>query len=192
MLNRHRQDSATRIGITGSPATGKKTVGAFLSKELGLEIISINEYALTHKLGVWKKGEFEVDTESLKGKILTKDRIVVGHLLPYVIPKRDLDFVAILRCSPLVLMKRYLERAYSEPKIEENLEAEALDIIAQKALDVFGREKVSEFDTTSKKSSSVAYEIVETLAGRRKYSFSKIGWLNIKSERELKRLLSGK
>ena len=40
-----------RIGITGSPGTGKKTLGELLSKILQEEFVSINDYAIRQGYG---------------------------------------------------------------------------------------------------------------------------------------------
>jgi len=167
-----------RIGVTGSPATGKRSVGLALSELLGLDFLSINDYAMRKKLGRWKNGEFEVDTTRFKGRIPCKGKVVVGHLLPYVVPGKDLDFVAILRCSPSVLRKRYSERGYAMTKIKENIQAEALDIVSMKALSVFGMKKVSEFDTTrTRDPETTARRIVATIQGKRERTFGEVSWL---------------
>ena len=186
-------DIPTRIGVTGSPGTGKKSIGLALSKMLGLSFLSVNEYAKSYKIGHWNGGEFEVDTVRLKGKIPCEGRVVVGHLLPYVLSPKSLQFVAILRCSPSVLRKRYAERGYSTTKIQENLQAEALDIISQKAFSTFGRKKVSEFDTTmTRNPQTTAQRIVATIRGKRSRTFGTFSWLeDAKSEGRLRLMLMG-
>ena len=191
VLNDRHFRMPTRIGITGYPATGKKSIGLALSRITGLNFLSINEYAISRKYGRWKGGEFEVDIQRLEGKIPTEGNVVVGHLLPYVIPRNEVEFVAILRCSPAVLKKRYAERAYSKSKILENIEAEALDIIAQKALSVFGEKKVSEFNTTrTRNPETTTRKIIATLRGKRERTFGAINWMGrTKSAGQLTSLL---
>lgn len=154
------------IGITGSPGTGKKAVGKKLAKLAGLRFISLNGLAQKQKTGFFDGSEFLVNTEELrKKKIDTKGAVLVGHLLPYVIPTYNLDFVAILRCSPAVLQRRYTKRGYSRQKISDNLQAEMLDLVSFEALRAYGRYKISEFDTTRKKTETIASEIIQTLKG---------------------------
>jgi adenylate kinase len=191
--NRHF-DMPTRIGVTGSPATGKRSIGLALSRISGLNFLSINDYAMRHKLGHWMHGEFEVDTARIKGKIPCEGSVVVGHLLPYVVPGNDLEFVAILRCSPSVLRKRYSERAYPMTKIQENIQAEALDLIAQRTLAIFGRKKVSDFDTTrTRNPETTARRIIDTMQGKRARTFGAINWLEAASASagKLRSLLKG-
>ena len=110
----NRVSEPKRIGITGSPGTGKRTLGKHLSKILKEEFVSINDFAVREGYGKKSDDDFVVDVRRLGGKIKTGNRIISGHLLPYVIPDRDLDLVIVLRCSPTVLRKRYDARGYSE------------------------------------------------------------------------------
>ncbi len=182
---------ASRIGITGTPGAGKKSIGKELSKLTGLDLVSLSDIAIQNKQGRWKRGEFQVDVSRVKGKIETRDKIVCGHLLPYLVPSKDMDFVAILRCSPIVLKKRYIERGYSRAKIRGNLESELLDLIAVKSLEVYGQKKVSEFDTTrTKRPRTTALKILATLQGRmgRKFGIAKWSAMSRSSPHVLYRL----
>ena len=60
----------------------------------------------------------------------------------------NLDMVILLRCDPTILKDRLATRNYSEEKINENLEAEALNIIYDEALDNISSDKIFQFDTT--------------------------------------------
>ena len=86
--------------------------------------------------------------------------------------------MAVLRCSPAVLRKRYLKWIYDVLKIEENIEAEMIGVIASKSLEVFGESKLAEFDTSKATPAAVARRIVETLKGNRNPQFGKIDWLS--------------
>lgn len=171
----------TRVGITGSPGTGKKSVGLELARISGLDLLLINEFAIKRKLGTIEDKEFIVDVKKVRRSIDTRRKVTCGHLLPYVIPKSKIDFVAILRCSPVVLRRRYLKRNYDESKIKENLEAEMIGVISSKALEIYGKSKVGEFDTSKATPTVVARRIIETLKGIRKPQFGKIDWLSSQS-----------
>lgn len=178
----------TRIGITGSPATGKKSVGLELAKITGLKFVSVNEFAINGGFGGWVGDEFVVDIRRLRGRIDTKNKIVVGHLLPYVVPRSKLDFVAILRCSPLVLKRRYKRRGYSQSKTIENLEAEMIGDVASASLSAYGIHKLAEIDMTRIRSpSGVANRILDMSIGVKPRSFGKVDWLsNIHSATKLR------
>jgi len=184
-----------RIGITGSPGTGKKSIGKELAKRLNLEFVSINQYAIAGKWGTWKSREFEADWKRLQGKIKTENRVVVGHLLPYLVPNNDLDWIFVLRCSPSVLRKRYEKRHYSERKISENLEAEALGIISQECVEVYAPAKLAEVDTSRIKNPvSAVMQISDIIIGKKRKSYGAIDWLSSASRNpaSLERVLQGK
>ena len=178
MLQKRRSLPA-RIGITGIPGTGKKSVGRELAKISGLDLLLINNFMIEHGLGVWRRDEYLVDLPKARGKINTQGKIVCGHLLPYLVPNSKLDFVVVLRCSPKVLRKRYLERNYPPKKIIENLEGEMIGVIAEKAISIYGKDKVAEFDTTRTRDPRlVAKRIIETIQGERPPSLGKFDWLS--------------
>ncbi|MEF8880236.1 MAG: AAA family ATPase [Candidatus Nanohaloarchaea archaeon] len=142
-----------RVGITGTPGTGKTTVADALDKE----VISVKEFAKQKGLG--KEGElFEVDVEAVNQE-LPEDCWVEGHLAH----KLDLDYCIVLRIRPDILEKRLSKRDYSEEKIEENLEAEKMDLILSEA---FERSKIYEIDTTEKSVEEVVEEIDSAVKNR--------------------------
>ena len=167
------------IGITGSPGTGKKTVGKELAKLLDYDLILLNDLAIEHGKGKWAGSTFQVDTRKLaKMNIKTKGAIVVGHLLPFVVQRNKIDFVAVLRCSPFTLKQRYSKRRYSKKKVAQNIEAELLDLVSFSSLQVFGRKKIAEFDTTETRPDLVAKKIVQTINGTRARHYGLNTWSN--------------
>jgi adenylate kinase len=190
---RNPHTSYSRIGITGSHGTGKRSVARELSRLLNLETLSINEFAIRKGLGIWENNEFLVDIKRLTGRIDTADKIVVGHLLPYVIRDNQLDLVAVLRCSPSELQSRYSRRKYAPSKIAENLEAEAIGLVSAKCADIYQPWKIAEFDTSRvKQPRIIAKRILYTVTGKIPYTFGQIDWLSrAKSPESLARLLKG-
>jgi len=130
----------------------------------------------------------------LRGKINTKDRIIVGHLLPYVIPNHDLDSVIVLRCSPTILRRRYLLRGYSEQKTSENVEAEVLGVISEKCIRRYDFDKVAEIDTSQMRNPrTVATKLFDIIIGKEPKSFGIIDWLSrAKTPSELENIVRGK
>lgn len=171
-----------RIGITGSPATGKRTLGLALTKELGLPFLSLNEVAksggyLVPGVG----GEPLLDSEALRrvaAKILPKGGYVVaGVYLAESIPTGLMDYVIVLRCNPLILARRYEERGYDEKKKKENLTAEFLDSCLEAALQSYGK-KVREVDSTGKEAAQVLGEVLPTLR-RGAFRVGVVDWLSL-------------
>lgn len=135
-----------RIGITGTPGTGKTTV----SEALDQNVISLKDFAMERGLGN-KNDVFEVDIDKVD-EALADDCWVEGHLAH----KLDLDYCIVLRTRPDVLESRLRERGYGKDKIRENVEAEKMDLILSEA---FERTKIYEIDTTEKSVEEVVDEI---------------------------------
>lgn len=143
-----------KIGITGTPGTGKSTI----STHLDGKVIDLKEYLEEKDLGeINENGEIEVEVEELREnapqETENQDLILEGHLVHFL----DLDYCIVLRCRPDVLRERLDERDYSQEKIDENLESEKLDLILSQA--VQRQEKVLEVDTTDKTVEEVLIEV---------------------------------
>ena len=86
------------IVITGNPGVGKHTVTKKISEILNFPIIDIN--IIAKDLGLFEKNENtnDVDTQKL-AKILKEEKlnekIVVGHLAPYVLEKDQVKIIVI-------------------------------------------------------------------------------------------------
>ena len=175
------------IGITGTPATGKKIVGRIIANTLGYEFLEIN--ALARKLGAEvgrRDDEIEVETSIVQKKLprLLKDKksVLVGHLLPHCIPNDYVDYVAVLRCSPRELVKRYTERGYPKSKVKANVVVEAIDLCLSETLIAFKRSKIAEIDTSGRDAKKVAEEVIEKFKNPKKRSFGEISWLRLMVE----------
>lgn len=140
---RSRLAGAMRIALTGVPGTGKSTLAAALAERHAWAVVGLNEFARDHGLLKEKdeaRGSFVVDTRRL-ARALDKEYatalpalLVEGHFAHEI----ECDLVVLLRCDPLVLLDRLRERGWSEAKVRENVEAEALDVLAQEVLDAGG------------------------------------------------------
>lgn len=145
-----------KITVTGTPGTGKTTV----SDNLDMPVIHLTEFVKEKGLGEQKE-EFEVDIPAMVKALEEEtddyeDVVIEGHLAHYY--PADLCFV--LRCDPEVLDERLEERSYSQAKVRENLESEALDIVLAQAVENQGT--VVEIDTTD----LTREEVVDKIEGR--------------------------
>jgi len=154
-----------RIALTGTPGTGKSTVAQHVDD--GFQIVDINALIKdSYNLGVDEQRSSviaDIDRLSkhvrhMQGNVLLEGH--VAHLLP-------VDKVIVLRTYPELLRNRLEQRGWSERKIMENLEAEALDIILVEALDAC--DAVYEIDTSGKTPEHVAESVREIIAGTDKY-----------------------
>lgn len=141
-------------------------------------VVEVNRLAKDKRLlgKVDKRRETrEVDVASLCKAVseddTLRDAILVGHLAHLLI----VDLIIVLRCRPSVLASRLQERGYSKSKVEENVEAEALDVVLIEAVET-GR-IVLEVDTTERSVEEVVDAVEEILAGEReKYAVGHIDW----------------
>lgn len=144
-----------RIALTGTPGTGKTTLASLLP----WRIVDINALV---KAGLnlgrdEERGCLEADMDALAARLDEMEQawpagepvILEGHLSHHFA-----DRAIVLRLSPSELAIRLEERGYSEAKIRENLEAEALDVILVEAVEMCSR--VDEIDTTGKSPQEVA------------------------------------
>lgn len=139
----------TAIFITGTPCTGKTTIASKLNGRL----IKINDLARSHGfiMGVDEKKGYEIiDIEKLSSYLHELIRncdetlIVEGHVAHLL---DGADKIIVLRVHPDKLKARLEARNYSEAKIRENLEAEALGVCSAEAYDKYG-EKTQEINAT--------------------------------------------
>ena len=157
----------TVIFISGTPCTGKTTVANDLNDYLSgngfnSKLIKINDFAIENDLVLgedpdkfYKVIDIDKLNDCLNKKIndfLSEDSdnsikvlIVEGHLSHLC---EGADKMIVLRLNPSILKNRLEERNYSESKIQENLEAEALAVCSAEAYDVYG-ENASEIDVTN-------------------------------------------
>lgn len=139
----------TAVFITGTPCTGKTT----LASKLNGRLIKINDLAINHDfvLGIDEnKGYKVIDIDKLSAYVdeLIKDcdelLIFEGHLSHLC---DGADKVIVLRVDPDILKTRLEARDYSDAKIRENLEAEALGVCSAEAYEKYS-DKVYELDVT--------------------------------------------
>jgi len=153
------------ISISGTPKTGKTSVAKALAKKLGWRLVSLNGLAKEKKLYAGydrsRKSRI-VDIKKLRSevaKISRRERNLIleshySHDMPC-------DVAVILRTSPGELMERMKRAGWNRRKIEENVEAEIMEVVKGEALE--SAKRVLEIDTTGKKPEWVAGQIVRKL-----------------------------
>ena len=161
-----------QIALTGTPGTGKTTVAALLRYRV-LDINSLVRGGMN--LGQDpERGCLEADMDALAGHLdsLESEETVIleGHFSHHFA-----DWAIVLRLSPAALQPRLKKRGYSQSKIRENLEAEALDVILVEAVDMCRR--VDEIDTTGLSAAEVAAMIEDIIEGRLYLPPGQADWL---------------
>lgn len=166
----------TVIFISGTPCTGKTTVATnlndyLISNGFNSRLIKINDFALENDLVLGEDPDKlykVIDIDRLNdclGVEIKKNTdnvlIVEGHLSHLC---DGADKMIILRLNPSILKERLEERNYSESKIQENLEAEALAVCSAEAYEIYGG-NANEIDASDKSIEEVRDLILEIASG---------------------------
>ena len=149
------------IALTGTPGTGKTS----LSQLLDLNTLSINDYYPKISNGKDIEGNWLVDIDKMNKEINVSNfsnTIFEGHTSHFL---DGLDAVIVLRCHPDILKERLGSRNYNDEKIKENLEAEALNIISDEAIEQYGEDNVFEIDTSTNEINNCAEMMVDIING---------------------------
>ncbi len=152
-----------RVAVTGTPGTGKSTVCKILSRQ-GHTVVDLSELANERGLVEPPKkngGPGLVDVKGVAKLGLPDDELVFVY--SHFAHMAAVDIVIVLRCSPKVLRSRLRKRKWSENKIRENLEVEAIDLITAEAVEI--HENVYEVDTTNDDAGQSARQIIEIVKG---------------------------
>ncbi len=143
------------ILITGTPGTGKTTLSQEVAQLTGLNYINIGEVA--------KENNFYLnyDTE-LQSYELDEDKVIDelddmmregGNVVDYhgcdFFPERWFDIVFVLRTGNTLLYERLEKRAYSQRKIQENVQCEIFQTILDEARDSYKPEIVYELQSNT-------------------------------------------
>ena len=133
-----------RIGISGTPGTGKTTLATAVSALTGLPHVDVSGCAKEH-------GWIEARDERRQTGII--DEIAVRrHLQGYADVITDAhyaelfccDYIFVVRCPPKQLINRLIARSYHVEKIRENVLSEMLDTCLVRAIEAVGRSRTYE------------------------------------------------
>jgi len=180
------------FALTGTPGTGKTSVAQTLC-ERGWVVLDLNKIARDHGFITGRDVERDTDLVDLDKvcRFLEKefgdDKVIIleGHWSH----KLQVHRAIVLRCNPKSLARRLRERNYKKGKVEENCEAELVDVILVEAVMALGERNVSEIDTTRKGIRATADAVERILNGDfNNYKVGSVDWSGqlLKGRRPLK------
>ncbi len=162
-----------RIAVTGTPGVGKTSACSFVKS---IPVLHVNELIGTVGMRTGhdpRRKTKVVDVVKLAKLVeaMEGDMILEGHFSHMLHP----DIAVVLRCSPAVLEKRLRAKGWSDAKVRENVEAEAVDVILVETIEDVSQ--VFEIDTTRMDPATVGAEIQEIVSGeRKKYRIGSVDW----------------
>ncbi|KAL8873425.1 MAG: hypothetical protein Q9174_001100 [Haloplaca sp. 1 TL-2023] len=138
------------IIITGTPGVGKTSLCEVLVEATGFQHLSINHVAKERDChDGWDEAtrSWIVDEDKLLDAI-ENEAEQGGYLIDWhvcdVFPKRWIDLVVVLRSNSAILYDRLKARSYAESKLQENMDAEIMEVLLLEARDAFDSEMVIE------------------------------------------------
>jgi adenylate kinase len=159
-------------GITGTPGTGKTLVGTELARR-GHTVVH-----LTTTVGPYVTGDDEerdaqiIDIDRWAADFAPVDGFVEGHIAHFL----PCDRIVVLRCRPDELKKRLALRKYRKEKIQENADAEALDVCLIETVEAFNPHQILELDTTERDEADCADQIELFVQDKIPPGFGSIDW----------------
>ena len=167
------------IIITGTPGVGKHTIANEIAKKMKLEIIDINKIAKESELFEENQDTNDVDVKKLKEILKEKgfeEKVVIGHLTPYVLEKNQIKVIIILRRNPYDLLEVYKDREYTDEKSRENAGSEILGIIAHDTINKF-QEKSFQINISEKSIEETVKKTMEIISSNK--GNDEVDWLDL-------------
>lgn len=174
------------ILLTGIPGSGKTLIGKKLAKNLKGLFIDIPTLVKKKKLFSYydrKYKSYIVNLRKLRKElnkiyVMEEKKIVISSHFPLYIPKEKLCKVIVLRCNPLILIKRLKKRNYPYRKIRDNIISELIDLIYYEAIKYYGKKMVFQLDVSNKKINDILKEIsLILLKSNKQYTIDWIAFL---------------
>jgi len=171
------------VVVSGTPGTGKSVFARALAKKLNAQLVDLN--ALIKRRKIYRRGTdgtlvadpIEVRAEFARLIKSLRGPVVVEGLLAHFLQPKYISHVVVLRTKPSVLEKRLRKRGYSQTKVRDNVESEALGIILWEAVEAHGAKNVYEVDTTRLKVGAAVKRFLDAMTGRVSLRPGRVDWL---------------
>ncbi|MBN2421279.1 adenylate kinase family protein [Candidatus Woesearchaeota archaeon] len=133
------------VVVTGTPGTGKTVIAKRLAKQKGFLYIDVKKLVKNFTLGTSydkKRKSIVVDLKKLNKVLIniieiSKENkvkgLVIDSHLAHFLPRKYVDLCIVTRTNTKKLYSRLKKRGYSKSKIDENMEAEIMEVILDEA-----------------------------------------------------------
>lgn len=140
------------IIITGTPGVGKSSHASQLAEQTSLINLSINDFAAENNCITGRDSALAtviVDEDLLLDALETTPlKKEGGYIIDWhacdLFPESWIDLVVVLRADTEVLYDRLVARGYGSKKVEENMDAEIMEVVLEEAREGFETEIVVE------------------------------------------------
>lgn len=144
------------ILVTGTPGTGKSTTAQQLGARLpGFTVIELGELIKSKQLHAGWDAEHEAylwDEDRICDEleeVMAGGGVVLDFHGADFFPERWFDLIVVLRTDNSVLYDRLAARGYSQQKLQENLEAEIMQVVVDEVTGAYREEIVVQWHSNS-------------------------------------------
>ncbi|KAJ8327541.1 factor activating pos9 [Batrachochytrium dendrobatidis] len=131
--------SRPNILITGTPGTGKTTTSELVAIATGLHHLEVGKLVKEKQLHDGFDDTYQsfmINEDKVVDEleeIMAQGGVVVDHHGCDFFPERWFDLVVVLTCNNTTLYDRLQSRGYSDKKIQDNVECEIMQVVADEA-----------------------------------------------------------
>mmetsp|Transcript_45582 Transcript_45582/g.74282 ORF Transcript_45582/g.74282 Transcript_45582/m.74282 type:complete len:175 (-) Transcript_45582:165-689(-) len=160
--------SKPNILVSGTPGTGKTSLCEIIALHTRLKHVNIGDLVRSRQLHDGWDEEFEsyiIDEDRVVDELedeASRGGLLVDHHGVDFFPERWFDLVVVLRTQNDVLYPRLEARQYNAAKMNENIEAEIMQVVLDEARDSYGADKIMELQSNTVEQMEENAEIIES------------------------------